>query len=123
MVTFSTSSFTANSLGGGRKSSTIFTAPMGPLLYLIGLLIDALTLSPVACTEDPNHAIPVGKSHGQDAAAMTAEAVVTRFLFRTVRQVFGQDAAPIKERSDSLQEADAVLILIRAIFTRIPLEG
>jgi hypothetical protein len=123
MVTFSTFSFTTNSLGGGRKSSTILMAPIGPFVYLICLLIDCLTFGPVACPEYPDDAIPIREAYGQDATAMTAEAVMALFLGGAVFDVFGQDAPLIEKGTLGVMKADTVLSLIGAIFARVPFEG
>jgi len=123
MVTFSTSSLTTSSPGGGRKSSTIFTAPAGPLVYLILLLIDSLTFGPVACPEDADDSASVRETNSQNSATITTVAIVAFLSRSAVFQILREDAAPIQEGNLGFSEADPVLLLIGEVLARVPLEG
>ncbi len=121
-VTFTSSSRNANASGGGRKSCTILTGPIGSSLYLIRFFIDPFALSPVAGADDADRAAPVGEADGQDASASRAEAVIAR-LRAAVRQVLRDDAARVAERELCFRERNPMLGAVRAVFRGVPLEA
>src|SRR4051794_14966520 len=96
-VTFTFSSRSTSRSGDGKKSSTILTRPISPLLYLtVGFFIDRLSFSPVTRAENPYLSVPQGKPHRHDRTLNLPEAKIT--LFRAaVIEVFGDDAPGIQK--------------------------
>src|SRR5258708_8390425 len=63
-VTFTLSSRSTSLSGDGRKSSTILTRPISPLLYLtVGFFIDNLSFPPVTRTENPDPLVSPCEAH------------------------------------------------------------
>src|ERR1043166_5082060 len=111
-VTFTFSSRNTSRSGDGKKSSTIRTRPISPLLYLtVGFFIDRPSFPPVAGTENPDLAVPPGKAHRHDPIVDPAEAVVS-LLAITVIEVFRDHAPRILKRELGQFEPDAVLGLV-----------
>src|SRR6202035_5223748 len=84
-VTFTLSSRSTSLSGDGRKSSTILTLPISPLLYLsVGFFIDRLSFPPVARPENPDLFVSPCETHCHDGALDLAETVVARFVAAVV---------------------------------------
>src|ERR1700722_7044207 len=80
-VTFTFSSRNASLSGDGRKSSTILTRPISPLLYLrVGFFIDRLSFPPVARPKNPDLFISPCETHRHDGSFDPAETIVARLV-------------------------------------------
>jgi hypothetical protein len=106
-VIFTPSSRNTRSPGAGRKSGTTLGLPKGSSAYLIFALIDLLTPSPVAGTEDANDALPVGKSDGEDTTANRAKAQVALFS-GAMRRVRRDNPLEVSKRELSQRESNTV---------------
>src|ERR1700689_456469 len=66
-VTFTLFSRSTNLSGDGRKSSTILTRPISPLLYsTVGFFIDRFSFPPVTCSENPDPLVSPREAHRHD---------------------------------------------------------
>src|SRR5262245_20216490 len=96
-VTFTLSSRATSASGEGKKSSITLTRPISPAVYLmVLLLIDSLSLLPVARAEDPDAPRAVREAHCHHAAVYQTEAEIT-LLRSAVAQVLGDDTPRIEE--------------------------
>src|SRR6266853_2776180 len=76
-VTFTLSSRSTNLSGDGKKSSTILTRPISPLLYLtVGFFIDRFSFPPVAVSENPDLFVSPCEAHRDNGALDPSETVV-----------------------------------------------
>src|SRR6266853_7004267 len=97
-VTFTFSSRSTNRSGGGKKSSTILTRPISPLLYLtVGFFIDRFSFPPIARSENPDPLIAPREAHRHDAAFDPAETEIAPFATAMI-EVFGDHAQRIQKR-------------------------
>src|SRR6202035_5360734 len=77
-VTFTLSSRSTSLSGDGKKSSTILTRPISPLLYLtVGFFINRLSFSPVARPENPDLLVAPCEAHRHDGAIDPSETEIT----------------------------------------------
>src|SRR5258708_19617668 len=68
-VTFTLCSRSTSLSGDGRKSSTILTRPISPLLYLtVGFFIDCLSFPPLPSPENPDLSVSPLEAHRHNAA-------------------------------------------------------
>src|SRR5690606_1444860 len=123
MVTFTFFSLRANFAGGGKKSFTISTSPMGPLVYFIFFFINPLSFSPIPCAEYPNLILSVGEPYRQNFSIDLPEAVVPYLHFRAMRLIQGDNPILIEENALSILKGYSVLFLIRLVFRFIPFNG
>jgi hypothetical protein len=122
IVILTPSSRKASASGGGRKSLTIFSRPSGSFVYLIRLLINTLTLAPKSSAKDADDAPAVGESHGQHAAADTAETVIA--LFHCAMGSILSDHTPgIRKGMLRFNKRHAMLGLVIEVLLRIPIES
>jgi hypothetical protein len=91
-------------------------------VYLILFLIDALASPPVSCAEDPDHVAPAGEPDGDNSIAHLSEAVVA-LLGATVRKIFRNDAASIRESDLCLRERNAMLLPVGPVLPLVPVEA
>ena len=80
-----------------------FGSPIGSSLYLIFLLIDGLSLSPITGADDPDDVRPPGKANCHDTAINNAEAEVA-LLALAMRGVLRNDTLRIPERTLGVAE-------------------
>jgi hypothetical protein len=78
--------------------------------------------SPVACTKYPDHIIAIRKSHRENALANPAKTEMP-FFIGTVGMVFRDNTEWIREGDLCLGKGYAMLILIFAILSGIPLKS
>src|SRR5271163_2395788 len=68
-VTFTLFSRSTNLSGDGRKSSTILTRPISPLLYsTVGFFINRLSFPPIPSPKNPDPLVSPRKAHRHDGA-------------------------------------------------------
>lgn len=111
IVTFTVSSFKANSLGEGKKSSTTFTSPIGSSVYFIFSFIDLLPLSPISGADDSDLAIAISESYRHNSIRNVAQAILPLFL-SAVRHIFQYDTVFIQKGELSQPKGNAVFDLI-----------
>jgi len=90
-------------------------------VYFIFALINLLSFSPIAGSEDPDDIATIREPDRQDAAFHPPEAVVP-LLAAAVRTVFRQHAVGIRKGKLRHGERNVVLVLIIEVFRRVPLE-
>src|SRR5258708_3135102 len=121
-VTFTLSSRSTNRPGGGRKSSTILTRPISPLLYLTaGFFIDRLSFPPVTGPENPDLLVSPRKAHRYDGALDPANTEVALLLAAMI-EVFGDHAQRVQKRMLSELKPDAMLGPIGLVLGSVPFE-
>src|SRR4051794_27477067 len=121
-VTFTFSSRSTSRSGDGRKSSTILTRPISPLLYLaVGFFIDHLSLPPVTGSEYPDFPASPCEAHRHNGALDTAETEVARFG-AAVAKIFGNHARPVEECLLGKLEAHAMFGLVDLVLGNVPFE-
>ena len=116
--------FNESSSGDGRKSATILKSPIGSSLYRIVLLINLLSFSPVAGSDNTDSAKAICKSYCQNSAAIfiQTEAIVA-FLFCAMAQIFSYNAILIQECILSLEERYSVFSLVCLVLGFIPFKA
>src|SRR5439155_64433 len=122
-VTFTLSSRGTSAAGAGRKSSTTRTRPISPAVYLgVLLLIEPLSLSPIASAEDADATFAIGEPHRQYAARHPAEAEIA-LLAAAVLQILGDHAARVEERGLRFGKSHPMLGAIGTVLGGIPFEA
>ena len=97
------------------------TSPNGSSVYFIFFFIDFLSLSPITCSNDPNHALAISKADRQDTVSHLPEAVVA-FFSPAVANVFCNHTIRIAKRILCRRKCNSVFVLILEILLGIPLE-
>jgi hypothetical protein len=121
-VTLTFSSRSTSRSGDGKKSSTILTRPISPLLYLtVGFFIHCLSLPPVPGSENPDSSVSPCEAYRHDGAFDLAKTEVTSFVAAMVN-IFGNDARRVEKCVLSELEPYFVLGLINPVLGSIPFE-
>src|SRR5882762_3500627 len=121
-VTFTLSSRSTNRSGDGRKSSTILTRPISPLLYLtVGFFIDRRSFPPIASPENPDLLVSPREAHCHDGALDPTETEIALFA-TTMTEVFGDHAQRNQKRMLRKLEPDAMLDPIGPVLRSVPFE-
>src|SRR6202035_1470595 len=121
-VTFTLSSRSTSLSRDGKKSSTILTRPISPLLYLtVGFFIDRPSFPPVAGPENPDLPVAPCESHRHDGALDPAETEIA-LLVAAMIEVFGDHAQRVQKRMLGQLEPDAMLGPIDPVFRCVPFE-
>src|SRR6266849_2948032 len=119
-VTFTFSSRSTSLSGDGKKSSTILTRPISPLLYLtVGFFIDRLSFPPVTGTENPDPLVPPCEAHRHNSALDPAETEVALFAPAMI-EVFSDHAKQVQKRMLGKLEPNAMLGPIDPVFRGVP---
>jgi hypothetical protein len=90
-------------------------------VYLIFSLIDSLSFAPVACSENSDDIVAVGKPNGENPTANPAETVVPQ-LFGTMGMVFGDDTPRIGKGALRHRKGHSVFSPVLLVLLRIPIE-
>lgn len=108
LVTLMFSSLNTKLSGGGRKSLTTRTLPIGWSVYLILLFIDFLAFSPISVAYKSDDAVAVGELDRENFGTDPPKAVVALFGL-TMLQIFGNDSSWIGKRLLRQLKRDPVL--------------
>jgi len=90
-------------------------------VYLILSLIDSLSFSPIAGTEDSDYIVTVSEPHRENPIVDKTEAVEPLFA-RTMGLVFRDDTPCVSEGDLRHREGHPVLFLVLPVLLRVPIE-
>lgn len=96
-------------------------ASMGSSVYLIFVLINCLSLSPVTSAKYANHTTAIGKADGENASIGLAETEIAFFRF-AVREIFGYDPAVIRKSILCQRKRYAMFFLVFNVLVFVPLK-
>jgi len=99
----------------------ILILPNGSSVYFIFGFINSLSFPPVSGAKDADHAIPIGKSNGENPVSNFSKTVIAFFIV-AVRYVFCYYTMWVSKSMLGIDKRDAMLFLVFQIFAWFPLK-